>query len=66
MWDMEAQIVCVQHHLKKNIIVMFYNEASAGKSADLNNKSLYVLAPVLQLLKSTTIWLFKCVCIVWK
>lgn len=54
MWDMEAQMVQVQHHLKK-IIVMFCNEASAGKCTDINNKTLYALSPVLQLLKSRTV-----------
>lgn len=47
-------MVHVQHHLKK-IIVLFYKEASAGKCTDINNKSLYALAPVLQLLKSGTV-----------
>lgn len=54
MWDMEAQMVHVQHHLKK-IIVMFYNESIAGKCTDINNKNLYALSPVLLLLKSRTV-----------
>lgn len=47
-------MVHVQHHLKK-IIATFYIEASAGKCTVINNKSLYALAPVLQLPKSRAI-----------